>query len=61
MEYEEEGTVIIKRYEELSEKDIETRNRLILGEIKKYDLKNKENDPYSKFIIEKFQDIWNMK
>ena len=60
LEYEEEGTVIIKRYEELSEKDIETRDRLILGEIKIHDLKNNEDDPYSKFIMEKFLDIWNM-
>jgi hypothetical protein len=61
LKYEKEQKIIIKRYNELTEKDTKIRNKMILAEIKNNDLKNKMEDPLSKMIREKFPEIWNMK
>ena len=57
LQYEKEQRLIIKRYGELSQEEIKRINKIVVGEIKDnlYNITSR----YSKFLKEKFPDIWN--
>jgi len=55
---EAQGRIIIKRFEDLSEKGKASNRKMILSTIKHFDLLNK-NEPMGDFIKSTFSDIWN--
>ncbi|MDD6770519.1 hypothetical protein [Inconstantimicrobium porci] len=57
LQYEKEQRLIIKRYGELSQEEIKRINKIVVGEIK--DNLYNITSGYSKFLKEKFPDIWN--
>ncbi len=59
MKLEKQGLIIIKRYEDLSEKEHIGKSRMILKEIADENLIEKKND-YALFIRDKFPSEWEI-
>jgi hypothetical protein len=59
LEYEKAKDLIIRRYNELTERDIEIRARIVKEEIRQYNLKEDKENLLSQFIKEKFPEIWD--
>lgn len=58
LEYERSGKLIVRRYETLSEKQKETGEKLVLGEIRTWKLREQPDCSYSRFLRERFPEIW---
>ena len=59
LEREKNDELKINLYENLTQKQKDGFRKIILNEIEENDLKHKPDCGYSKFIREKFPDIWN--
>ena len=57
LEYERAGTLIIKRYETLTEKQRGLFEKMLTEEIQKHKLKETDCD-YGRFLQERFADVW---
>jgi len=57
MEYQREGSLIIRHYDELPREVHEGRTQMVLRTIKGFDLLKKQH-PMAPFIMEKFPDLW---
>ena len=57
LEYERAGKLIVRRYETLSEKQKAFAEKMLLEEIHKHKLKEKDCD-YSRFLMKRFAQIW---
>ena len=58
-ECEKSGEVIIQRYKDLSPGQLEFAHNMVKNEIIKYELKNKPESGYTRFLKEKFAEVWN--
>ena len=58
LEYETGGRLIIRRFEELSDRQRVTINKQIQQEILNHDLLSMPGCSYSKFIRDRFPDVW---
>ena len=57
LEYERAGKLIVRRYETLSDKQKAFAEKMLLEEIQKHGLKEKDCD-YSRFLQERFAEVW---
>jgi len=57
LEYERAGKLIVRRYETLSEKQKAFAEKMLLEEIQKHKLKEKDCD-YSRFLQARFAEVW---
>lgn len=57
LQYEKAGTIIIRRFENLTQKEHDSNKRMVLNTIKRLNLLA-ETHPLSSFVKEKYPDLW---
>ncbi|MFI3327061.1 MAG: hypothetical protein R3Y35_12960 [Clostridia bacterium] len=58
LDYEKQGLFKIKKYEQITEKELNFINNYFLDLIDEHDLKSKPNLDMSRFIAENFPNVW---
>ena len=58
LEYERAGKLIVRRFETLSEKQHSFAKKMVLEEIRERHLKEQPESSYSRFLRERFEDVW---